>query len=172
MSGSTRIRLSCLLAAATVLVGGCGGQKLQTSKPPKTISPTQSTVIFDCGGRAHVEPTELVLACADAGDELAHLHWHGWGDASATATGSLIVETCVPSCVAGATKTYPVRVIVRGLGLEGAHAAYRQLEATSHRGAVPGFGRRLRYSLSATGPAITGIAKPVTPTAVSSAAAQ
>jgi hypothetical protein len=172
LSASTRVRLSCLLAAATVLVGGCGGQALQTSRPPKTISPTQSTVIFDCGGSAHVEPTELVLACADAGDELAHLHWHGWGDASATANGSLIVETCVPSCVAGATKTYPVKVTVRGLGLEGAHAAYRQLEATSNRGAVPGFGRRLRYSLSATGPAITGIAEPVTPTPVSAAAAK
>jgi hypothetical protein len=172
LSGSTRVRLTCLFAAAAILLGGCGGQALQTSKPPRTISPTQSTVIFDCGGSPHVEPTELVLACGDAGDELAHLHWHGWGDASATATGSLIAETCVPSCVAGGTKTYPVRVTVRGLGLEGAHAAYRQLEATSHRGAVPGLGRRLRYSLSATGPAITGLPTPVTPTAVSSNGAQ
>ena len=172
MSGSTRVRLTCLLAVATILLGGCGGQALQTSKPPGTISPTQSTVIFDCGGSPHVEPTELVLACADAGDELAHLHWHGWGDASATATGSLIVETCVPSCVAGGTKSYSVAVTVRGLGLEGTHVAYRQLVVISLSRAVPGFGRRLRYSLSATGPAITGLPTPVTPTAVSSNGAQ
>jgi hypothetical protein len=146
--------VASLLAAAAVLLGGCGGQSLQTSKPPKTISPTQSTVLFDCGGSAHVEPASLVLACGDAGLELARLHWQGWGDASATASGTLIAQTCIPNCVSSGTKSYRVAVTVSGLGLEGTHVAYRQLVVISDGSAVPGLGRRLRYSLSVTGPAI------------------
>ena len=47
-------------------------------------------------------------------------------------------------------------VTVSGLGLQGTHVAYRELDATRQTGAVPGLTRLLRYTLSATGPAVIG----------------
>jgi hypothetical protein len=144
------------MAAAVILcAGGCGGQALQTSRPPKTISPSiRTTVVFDCGGAAHVRPSTMVLACADAGDTLVRLRWHGWGGERATATGSLSELTCVPSCAAGGVKYYPVSVRVAGLGLQGSRAAYRQLQVSARRGDLGGLGHLVRYSLTPTGPSL------------------
>lgn len=152
---SRRRALPAVLAGTALTLAGCGGQALQTSRPPKTISPSiRTTVLFDCAGTAHVKPSTLVLACADAGDMLVRLHWHGWGGTRATATGSLSELTCVPSCVAGGTKRYPVTVAVTGLGLQGARAAYRQLLIVARRGDLGGLGHRVRYVLTATGPSL------------------
>ena len=150
-----RAPLTVLIAAAALGFGGCGAAALQTSKPPRAISPAR-TVIFDCAGTAQSRPRELVLSCADAGDELAGLRWHGWGGEATFANGYEVVLTCVPNCAAGSSKRFPVVVDVSGLMLSGSDAAYRQLRVTITQNRLPirGISRTTRYTLARTGPAL------------------
>jgi hypothetical protein len=48
-----------------------------------------------------VEPTEIVLACADYKEVLEALHWTSWTAASATAIGTLVYSDCTPNCADG-----------------------------------------------------------------------
>lgn len=54
-----------------------------------------------------VRPKLLYLACGDGNISVTGLTWKGWAPLGATATGTLHVNTCNPSCVAGNYKTYP-----------------------------------------------------------------
>jgi hypothetical protein len=150
-----RLTSIAFVAAAALGFGGCGEAALQTSKPPKVISPAR-TVIFDCAGHAYSRPSGLVLTCADAGDELVGLHWIGWGRFGAYARGSEVVLTCVPNCASGHTKRYPVVVVVSGLTLSGSDAAYRRLVVnyTSKRNGSSDILPHTRYTLARTGPAL------------------
>lgn len=65
-----------------------------------------------------VEPSQIVLTCADYNEVLEHLHWASWTSTSATATGTLVYNDCIPSCAEGhfhnvpgtsVTLTVPVR---------------------------------------------------------------
>lgn len=48
-----------------------------------------------------VEPSEIVLACADNNALLTGLHWTSWTATSATAVGTLEYNDCNPYCAAG-----------------------------------------------------------------------
>ena len=48
-----------------------------------------------------VEPTEIVLACADYNAILEALHWTSWTATSATAVGTLVYNDCTPNCAEG-----------------------------------------------------------------------
>lgn len=48
-----------------------------------------------------VEPTEIVLACADDNAILEALHWTSWTATSATAVGTLVYNDCTPNCAEG-----------------------------------------------------------------------
>ncbi len=48
-----------------------------------------------------VEPTEIVLACADYNTVLEALHWTSWTITSATAVGTLVYNDCTPDCADG-----------------------------------------------------------------------
>jgi hypothetical protein len=141
-------------AAAGLWLGGCGGTALQTSKPPAAISPATETVMFDCAGKAHVRPRTLVLACADAGEELTRISWRSWGSKTAVAAGDEIVNLCVPSCVAGHDAEVSVRLAATGLTLTGTSAAYRMLTITliGRISSQAGLAHVSRYVLSQNGP--------------------
>ena len=64
-------------------------------------------------GEFQVEPEEVLFACADAGIRASGLVWTGWGNRHATATGTLYVTSCVPSCGTGPVQTSPVTVRFR-----------------------------------------------------------
>lgn len=141
------------IAAAALGFGGCGEAPLETSSPPKAITPAR-TVLYDCAGHAESHPSELVLACADAGDILIGMHWHGWGNGRAYADGYEQVKLCVPNCASGGTKNFAAIIDVSGLTLAGANAAYRELTVnltTKHTGSRYIF-RFTRYALARTGP--------------------
>jgi hypothetical protein len=48
-----------------------------------------------------VEPTEIVLACADYNAILESLHWTSWTATSATAVGTFVYNDCTPNCAEG-----------------------------------------------------------------------
>ncbi|MFF3209468.1 hypothetical protein ACFYYB_02285 [Streptomyces sp. NPDC002886] len=67
-------------------------------------------VVVDCSSQAQMRPTEYILACGDGNNRLVGLRWNTWGPASATATGTDMVNDCRPYCAAGRFRAYPVTV--------------------------------------------------------------
>jgi hypothetical protein len=70
----------------------------------------EQTVVVNCLFKQQTEPSNFILACADAGDVLAHLHWVSWGPTAAFATGVEQINDCTPNCAAGKFINYPVLV--------------------------------------------------------------
>ena len=59
----------------------------------------ESTFLVECSGADPIRrPRTVVLACGDGNESLDALTWTGWGAASPTASGSLVVNDCTPSC--------------------------------------------------------------------------
>jgi hypothetical protein len=73
-----------------------------TSLPSTTAAPvdTNIRVYSDCKSPT-VEPTEIVLACADLGAVLERLSWTSWTSTKATAVGTLVYNDCTPDCARG-----------------------------------------------------------------------
>jgi hypothetical protein len=61
-----------------------------------------------CTKSVAVKPTSFVISCADANSEFTDLHWTGWGDETAYATGVARWNDCTPTCVAGHWRSEPV----------------------------------------------------------------
>ena len=80
-----------------------------------TAAPTaRPTAVPDCVGALKVKPKEIVFACADGGFGIRGLHWIGWGEPSAAATGTAYANDCSPTCVAGHFHTYRAVIVVSG----------------------------------------------------------
>ena len=90
--------------------------------------------INDCGPLVSA-PHSLVLACADANYELVHLSWHGWGNATASASGTARANDCTPNCAAGHFHSYPVTARASSLATCGRARYYARLTLTyaAHR---------------------------------------
>ncbi|MCB5167713.1 hypothetical protein LG634_23135 [Streptomyces bambusae] len=95
--------LLCLagtLAAAVPATAAAGGP---------AAAPAE-TVVVDCAGEGRVRPSDYLLACGDGNNRLVGLRWRTWGAERATATGTDMVNDCVPYCAAGRFRGHPVRV--------------------------------------------------------------
>jgi hypothetical protein len=80
----------------------------------RSTGPIQ-TVVLDCPGvPALVRPKNYILTCADGYIQLQKLSWTSWTPGLASATGTLVKNTCTPSCVAGHFHSYPVLVVLWG----------------------------------------------------------
>jgi hypothetical protein len=111
------------------------GSSLGCDSAPKSVltdlgvgctPPAAVAWINDCGPLVST-PKTLVLACADANYELAGLHWHAWGKASASATGSAKANDCTPNCAAGHFHSYRMTATVGGLRTCGRAHIYTRL---------------------------------------------
>ncbi len=143
------------VAAAGLVLGGVGlAAAAPAARQPATAARGSSVIIRECHGTPVSAPRNLVLACADANTELTGLHWSGWGAGHATATGSLQENTCVPSCVAGKQRRYPVTVVVSSLAASAGVHRYTELELTYPHARPPRTPRTQRYELTAQGPAL------------------
>jgi len=77
--------------------------------------PVPGIVVLDCPGQpALVRPKTFILSCADGYVQLNKLSWTSWTPGLASATGTLVKNTCTPSCVAGHFHAYPVLAILWG----------------------------------------------------------
>ena len=90
-----------------------------TSMPPTTVAPVDTGIVVygDCKTPS-VEPSEIVLTCADYGWILEGLHWSSWTASQAGAIGTFVYNDCKPNCAEGrhhdvpgtqVTLTAPVR---------------------------------------------------------------
>ena len=66
-------------------------------------------VYGDCKTPA-VEPTMVVLACADFGDYVTGISWTGWTASGATGNGTWNHKECVPNCAQGHVSTFAAHI--------------------------------------------------------------
>ena len=98
---------------AVGLVAGSASAAPAAGSPP--VMRTVRTVVLDCPGLpALVRPKTYIFTCADGYVQLNKLAWTSWTPGLASATGTLVKNTCTPSCVAGHFHSYPVLVILWG----------------------------------------------------------
>ena len=69
-------------------------------------------MIFNCGGQAEQEPSVIVFFCADANESVKDISWSAWEANTASGAGTLVHNTCNPTCMAGLWETTPVRLSV------------------------------------------------------------
>lgn len=129
---------------AAVLVGGCTSsahpaQRRSTSTRASTATPDVATttgttstslaqttttveltpvkiVVTPCGSQPAVEPSSIVLACADGNASVENLVWASWGQSEARASGNYVANDCTPSCAGGTFHRYPAAVILGDVG--------------------------------------------------------
>lgn len=90
------------------------------SAPAATPVPTPTAVaalpgvVAECDSAPpHVlsqRPSEIVLACGDAGEGVERMTWSGWTASNASGRGSLWLKLCKPNCASGGIGHYPVSV--------------------------------------------------------------
>lgn len=68
----------------------------------------------DCLGRPGVEPTDVVLSCADGGFLIKDIRWTGWGESFAAGMGTGSLNDCTPNCANGHYHSYPMLLAVTG----------------------------------------------------------
>jgi hypothetical protein len=76
-------------------------------------------------GKPTVRPSEIVLACADAGLGVRRLRWLGWGEPTAAGIGTAFANDCTPNCAAGHFHTYRAVLLLSGRQRCGTATAYR-----------------------------------------------
>lgn len=96
------------------------GAVADTARPATTATAGPVLVYGDCRSPT-LQPSEIVLACADHGWVLRDLRWSTWTASAAKATGTFVYNDCSPNCAAGHLHSVPgTRVTltapVRGAG--------------------------------------------------------
>ena len=89
---------SSSVGAPTTYIASASAPTVPSSRPEPID--TQIEVYGDCM-TPRLEPTEIILSCADGGWVLEHLHWSRWTASEATAVGTFIYNDCHPYCAAG-----------------------------------------------------------------------
>ncbi|MEW2416573.1 hypothetical protein AB0953_23005 [Streptomyces sp. NPDC046866] len=101
--------LAVTLAAAPVPASAAPSPASASASAAPARDPA-SVVVVDCSGGAQVRPGEYLIACGDGNNRLVGLDWKSWGTRTATATGTDLVNDCLPYCAAGKFRPYPVQV--------------------------------------------------------------
>ena len=73
-------------------------------------------MVAPCGSEQAIEPSSIVLACADGNARLQNLVWSAWGQDEAQAGGDYVINDCTPSCAGGTFHQYPGTVILGDVG--------------------------------------------------------
>lgn len=149
---SRRPRIAAL-ALALAGVGGLAAVPFSTppaaqAAPVRAGGAADYTFVKEClTDEVRQAPRTFTTACADGSTRLKALRWRHWGDARATAAGTMDVNTCRPSCADGRLRSYPVRVVVTRLQRGEAAQFYRSMTVTFTRTVPAGFDRTERVAL-------------------------
>jgi hypothetical protein len=83
----------------------CGAFNISpTTAAPQnqTLAPIDNAVkVYGNCQTPSLEPTEIVLTCADYGSIMTDLQWTTWTASEATAVGTLVYNDCTPNCAEG-----------------------------------------------------------------------
>jgi hypothetical protein len=94
-----------LAAVVTVLLlAACGSRAAAPAPPPVTISA--------CGGSPQATPGLILVVCNTDDITASDLKWTAWGQPTATASGTALVDLCAyEDCHTGAFGTVPIRLM-------------------------------------------------------------
>jgi hypothetical protein len=82
----------------------------QTAARAPGVPRATAPVAFNCG-HAQIRPRDFVLTCGDGNSYLANLTWSTWTSPFPTATGTQLINNCIPYCADGTFHKYPVDVV-------------------------------------------------------------
>ena len=122
---------------------------------------TRRFVLWDCEGKAQVEPSSYILTCADAGMSLFGMHWIQWQPGYATGTGTEAEKECTPSCAAdGKILYYPVNVTLTGSALlsQGGPFSYAKI-TLNYPGAAPAVYSTINGTTTVTHPSTFSVSR-------------
>jgi hypothetical protein len=111
---------SAAAAPAAAAPAAAGGRSDSAAVTAETT--TSVPVVVNCAMKAQARPGQFILACADGGAYLEGLSWAAWGSSSAFASGSYVLNDCVPYCAAGHFHSFPVLVALWGAEARPGHA--------------------------------------------------
>lgn len=101
--------VSGIATFAGLAIGLLAASPAMAAAPPATHSARAAAVrgtkaapaVKNCGqGSPERKPSDLIVACADAGIQGQHLIWSKWGQKKAVAKGTFTWHVCVPYCAA------------------------------------------------------------------------
>jgi hypothetical protein len=108
-------------SASTVKVSGLPASYQNEPGVPATSAATPTPVntnttpeLVPLGGSGIVKPTTIDIS-GDATNIPSNLVWSSWTDTSATATGTITIEGCVPDCASGSQTSEPVTITLGGV---------------------------------------------------------
>ncbi len=161
------MRIRHMAVVALLSIGVTAGS-LAVAAPASSASQAS---VNNCG-RLEVKPTDLVLACADANSMLTDLRWSGWSNGRAKGVGTYEVNDCKPTCVAGKTRSYAVRVKLDQPKVQEGNRVFRRVIVSYVKSSPTGrkYGRWIlpAYSSQQAAPAPTPTPTP-TPSATATA---
>ena len=139
MSRSLILKAVPLAAALAVLVAVPAGSATKVLFPANCGKPTY-------------KPKSIVVACADANNQLTHIKWQTYGTRAASGTATAKVNDCNPNCVTGKVRNFPAVVTLtrpKKCG-KGVTQFTRLTETFTHR-RPSGTSRRLTISFPCSG---------------------
>ena len=72
--------------------------------------------IIACDGKGQVKPKEIILACGDGNTFVSNIKWKMWNNNTATGTGTLSWNTCLPeTCAGGIVQKYKAKITLGGI---------------------------------------------------------
>jgi hypothetical protein len=95
-------------------------------------------VVWQCtspppqGQQSRIEPTSIVIACADNGIGVQNLAWTSWTSTAATGTGQVWENNCVPNCATGTIGYYRATITLSRVADTSAGTLFMQLTAAYH----------------------------------------
>jgi hypothetical protein len=116
-----------LLGALVVLTGAFAVLSIVQSNS----SGASDHILAICNDEFDVKPSTYVMSCGGVNSTFTDLHWYGWGDATAYATGEAHSNNCQPTCAAGRGRSHAVTIWVWDLRTEHHFTAYTKLQTTS-----------------------------------------
>lgn len=130
-----RATILMLAASSATLLVGCAAtpDARPLARPIPTVDAAgealaSRTYLVECVPDELVQrPDRYTLACGDGNEWLEGLVWTGWGDPTASATGTLVTNSCEPNCAEGTLERRSVKVSVTDLALGEGAANYRTL---------------------------------------------
>jgi hypothetical protein len=87
------------------------------------LTTAQHTGMWVCRMTNEVQPTSVILSCADGAIQLENLSWSRWGEPRAVANGTYVWNDCTPDCATGGWHRRPITVVASDL----VNGSYRQL---------------------------------------------
>lgn len=102
---SRRLRAAVALASACAFAAACAAAVAAAGAP---------SAVPNCLGKPVVRPSQVILACADAGLGLERLTWVGWGSPIAAGIGTAFANDCTPTCAAGHFHDYRAVLLLSG----------------------------------------------------------